>query len=154
MSKAIVKLFRDPGHAAKAVADLLTKSFKSEEIGILVKADVGLELAGKMGKDPARRQLAGVGEMIAFGPLAQNEEAPLKTLELPQDVLGYYEMGLRLGGVLLSVHSQKKEGEVRRLLLRAEVTPGEKAEGGFPRAERMTATDPVDAKMTGDFRRY
>ena len=154
MSKAIVKLFRDPGHAARAVADLLAKGFKSEEIGILVKAEVGLELAGKLGKDPARRQLAGVGAMIALGPLAQDEEAPLKAIELPDDVLGYYEMGLRLGGVLLSVHSQKREGEARRLLLRAEVTPGEKAEGGFPRAERMTATDPVDARMTGDFRRY
>jgi len=154
MSKAIAKLFRDPGHAARAVADLLAKGFKSEEIGILVKAEVGLELAGKVGKDPARRQLAGVGAMIALGPLAQDEEAPLKAIELPDDVLGYYEMGLRLGGVLLSVHSQKREGEARRVLLRAEVTPGEKAEGGFPRAERMTATDPVDAKMTGDFRRY
>ena len=154
MSKAIVKLFRDPGHAARAVADLLAKGFKSEEIGILVKAEVGLELPGKVGKDPVRRQLAGVGAMIALGPLAQDEEAPLKAIELPEDVLGYYEMGLRLGGVLLSVHSQKREGEARRLLLRAEVTPGEKAEGGFPRAERMTATDPVDARMTGDFRRY
>jgi len=46
MSKAIAKLFRDPGHAARAVADLLAKGFKSEEIGILVKAEVGLELAG------------------------------------------------------------------------------------------------------------
>ena len=154
MSKAIVKLFRDPGHAVKAVADLLAKGFKAEEVGILAKAEASLEVARNMGKDPSRRQLAGVGEVMALGPLAQDEEAPLKALELPQDVLGYYEMGLKLGGVLLSVHSQKKEGEARRLLLRAEVPLGEKAGGGFPRAERMTASDPIDAKMTGDFRRY
>ena len=154
MSKPIVKLFRDPGHAVKAVADLLAKGFKAEEIGILGKAEASLEVARKVGKDPSRRQLPGVGEVIALGPLAQDEEAPLKALELPQDVLGYYEIGLKLGGVLLSVHSQKKEGEARRLLLRTEVTPGEKTGGGFPRAERMTASDPIDAKMTGDFRRY
>jgi len=154
MSKPIMKLFRDPGHAARAVADLLAKGFKAEEIGILAKAEVGLEVARKAGKVPSRRQLSGVGEVIALGPLAQDEEAPLKALELPQDVLGYYEIGLKLGGVLLTVHSQKKEGEARRLLLRAEVTLGEKAGGGFPRAERMTATDPIDTKMTGDFRRY
>jgi len=154
MSKAIVKLFRDPSHAAKAMIDLLAKGFKAEEVGILAKAEVGLEVARNVGKDPSRRQLPGVGEVIALGPLAQGEEAPLKTLELPQDVLGYYEMGLKLGGVLLSVHSQKREGEARRLLLRAEVPLGEKAGGGFHSAERMTASDPIDAKMTGDFRRY
>lgn len=154
MSKAIVKLFRDPGQAAKAVADLLAKGFKAEEIGILGKAEPSLEAVRKVGRDPSRWQLAGVGEVVAVGPLARDEQAPLKALEMPEDVLGYYDIGLKVGGVLVSVHSQQKEGEARRLLHRAEVAPGEKVEGGFPKAERMTASDPIDAKMTGDFRRY
>lgn len=154
MSKAIVKLFRNPVHAAKAVADLLAKGFNAEDIGIMAKADVGMEVAKKTGKTPSRRKLSAVGEVIVTGPLARDEEAPLKALELAGDVLGYYELGLNMGGVLLTVHSEKKEGEARRILLRAEVNLGEKAGGGFPNAERMTSSDPIDAKMTGDFRRY
>ena len=154
MPNVIVKLFRDPRHAARAVADLLAKGFKAEEIGMLGKAEVGLEVAMKAGKDPSRWQLSGVGEVVAVGPLAQDEQAPLKVLGLPVDVMGYYEMGLKVGGVLLTVHGVRKEEEARRLLHQAEVEPGEKTGGGFPKAERMTASDPVDAKMTGDFRRY
>jgi len=151
MSKPVVRLFRDPGLACQAVQELLAQGFSPQEIGILGKPQDSQEVCKLAGQQPSSVELGGLGVLTATGPLVQD---PKKALAA--DTWGYYEMGLRLGGVLVSVHPQGKDGSrARQVLGRAEVVRrGETAKGAFSKANRMTATDPVDARMTGDFRRY
>jgi len=152
MSKPVVRLFRDPVLAGRAVQGLLAQGFVPGEIGVLGRPQESQEVCQLVGP-PSSVEMAGLGVLNATGPLSHD---PRKALAMPADTWGYYEMGLKLGGVLVSVHPEGKDGSrARQVLRQAEVVRrGETAQGAFPKAERMTTTDPVDTKMTGDFRRY
>jgi hypothetical protein len=130
MSSAVVKLFKDPVVATKATEELKSKGYKAEEIGILVRdGDKAKQLGTKVTKE--------IG-------------AALAKLDVPEDTAAYYEFSAAMGGILISV----------QVLRNASVGATPTIEGmwasspAFPAAERMSATDPIDAKMTGDFRKY
>ncbi len=169
MAKTAVKLFKDPLSAEKAAAELEAKGFKADEIGILVRdkkktakftstktCEVILPQAGN---------ILALGAMAtALGKAADSEEAMAaltNVLGLPEETVGYYEFGLSVGGILISVHTDEARLSQAQEILRAADALVAAAKGemwgsspGFASAGRMTETDPIDAKMTGDFRRY
>ena len=141
MSSAVVKLFKDPVVAAKATEELKSKGYKAEEIGILVRdGDKAKQLGAKVTKE--------IG-------------AALTKLDVPEDTAAYYEFSASMGGILISVQTDEARiPQAREVLRNASVGATPEREGmwasspAFPVAERMSATDPIDARMTGDFRKY
>jgi len=141
MANTVVKLFRDPLVAARAAEELKSKGFKAEEIGILVRDG---EKAKKLGTKVTKE----IG-------------AALTKLDLPEDTVRYYEFGASVSGILISVQTDEARLPQAREILRGTdlgaAPSSEKmwaSSPAFPAAGRMTATDPIDAKMTGDFRKY
>ena len=141
MANTVVKLFRDPLVAARAAEELKSKGFKAEEIGILVRDG---EKAKKLGTKVTKE----IG-------------TALTKLDLPEDTLRYYEFGASVGGILISVQTDEARLPQAREVLRGTdlgAAPSSEemwaSSPAFPAAGRMTATDPIDAKMTGDFRKY
>ena len=141
MSSAVVKLFKDPVVAAKATEELKSKGYKAEEIGILVlDGDKAKQLGAKVTKE--------IG-------------AALAKLDVPEDTAAYYEFSASMGGILISVQTDEARITQAREILRNAglgATPAREemwaSSPAFPVAERMSATDPIDARMTGDFRKY
>ena len=141
MAKTVVRLFRDHLSAEKAAKELKAQGFKADEIGILVH---DREKAERLGTEPTEE----IGSALT------------NLLDLPDEALKYYEFGVTVGGVLISVHADETHlAQAREILRGADVGVVAKGEmwassPAFPAAGRMTETDPIDAKMTGDFRRY
>ncbi|MDO8635467.1 MAG: hypothetical protein Q7R34_04365 [Dehalococcoidia bacterium] len=165
MEKTIARLFRDPETAQKIVGELLAKGYKQEEIGVLLRLKEGRRLLSLVGAGATQLTLSKVGEVTALGALAKHiskeetDKALAKAIGATADTYGYYEFGLSTGGVLVTVHGEEAHLDKALRLLRspsAGVLPiGKSAPNpGFNKAARMSATDPMDAKMTGDFRRY
>ena len=169
MAKAAVKLFKDPVSAEKAAAELGAKGFKANEIGIL--AGDRKKVARFAGAKAAELTLPQAGSAVALGAMAtalgkaaSSEEAMAAltdVLGLPEETLRYYEFALAAGGVLISVHADEARLLKAQEILRSTdacvaATKGELwgSSPGFASAGRMTETNPVDAKMTGDFRKY
>jgi len=126
MAKVVTKLYKRPEDAQRAVEELKAKGY---EVGIV-------EQAGEVEK-----ALADAG--------------------LSEQALEYYKLGTSLGGKVIKVSvDESKISEVNQILLAigrlsvAERAPSWQATPGFARAPRMSATNPIDAQMTGDFRRY
>ena len=127
MAKALVKFYRVPGEARKAMSELKARGYEAEEVGGATGSALDEALASSWG--------------------------------LAAETVRYYEFGVSLGGVVVGVRTEEaKAAEARRILRDAEFIP---QRGGmwanspaFPAAGRMTATDPVDAPMSGDFRKY
>lgn len=126
MAKVVAKLFKRPEDATKAIADLKAKGFSAELI----------EDAGSVSK-----ALAGTG--------------------LPEQAMDYYTMGLSIGGKIVKVTAdESKVNEVNSILVMTghdrlvNALPQYAASPAFVKAERMSATNPIDAQMSGDFRKY
>jgi len=142
MAKSVSKLFRDTLGAQKAAEELKSKGFKAEEIRILVRDK---EKAQKLGAEAT-----------------EDIKAALNSLsDLPEETLSYYEFAVSVGGILISVHADEARlAQAREILREAdlEVAPARgqmwASSPAFPAAGRMTETNPLDAKMTGDFRKY
>jgi len=141
MPKAAVRLFRNPIAAAKAAEELKAQGFKAEEIGIMVHDG---EKAKKLGTKVTKE--IGVA---------------LTKLGLPEDTVRYYEFGASVGGVLISVQTDETRlAQAQQILRGTDLAEAPKkadmwaSSPAFPAAGRMAATDPIDAKMTGDFRQY
>lgn len=142
MSKSAVKLFRDPLRAAKAAEDLKSNGFKGQEIGIVVSSG---ESAEKLGATVTKDVTA------ALSDLSDRSEEAIK----------YYEAGLEVGGVLINVKADEARlAKAQEILKSADVGDSPKrfemwsSSPAFPAAEKMSATNPIDAKMSGDFRKY
>ena len=118
-----------------------SKGYKAEEIGILVRdGDKAKQLGAKVTKE--------IG-------------AALAKLDVPEDTAAYYEFSASIGGILISVKADEARIPQARDILRNAglgATPAREemwaSSPAFPVAERMSATDPNDARMTGDFRKY
>ena len=164
MAKAAVKLFRDLLSAERALKDLKTKGFKEDEISVIVR---GKEKAAKLALTKTTGvKLPQAGAALATGALAKigSEEAVttlISILGVSEEAAKYYDLGISLGGVLISVHADearlpKAEEILRKTDVRVAPARGEirATSPGFAYAGRMTETDPLDAKMTGDFRKY
>ncbi len=142
MAKVVSKLFRDSSSAEKAAKELKSKGFKVEEIKVVVQDK---EKAKRLGAKPTKD----IG-------------AALATLsDLPEETRSYYEFAVSVGGVLIAIHADEARLAQARDILRGADLEAAPAKGqmwasspAFPVAGRMTETNPIDAKMTGDFRRY
>ena len=169
MAKAAVKLFKDPINAEKAAAELEAKGFKADEIGILVHDKK--KAAKFTGTKTVEVTLPEAGSAVALGAMAtalgkaDNSEEAMAALTdvlgLPEETARYYDFGLVAGGILISVHTDEARLAQAQEILRSADVFAAAAKGelwgsspGFGSAGRMTETDPIDAKMTGDFRRY
>ncbi len=169
MAKAVTKLFREPQQAENAISELKAKSYQVGEVGILIqeKGD-GETFAPDLVPVTKDISLPGVGAVIAKGTVAAaitgGSEPSAALIELwgvPEETLSYYQYGLSLGGVVVSVHAEGARLEQARQLLReigvkplTERSPRWASCPPFDVASRMSETNPIDAPMTGDFRRY
>jgi hypothetical protein len=162
MPKVQTKLFRRPEDAKKAIQELKAKGFKAEEIGV-VTGEKGAKEVGDSVKPVAE-----VGSVTAMGHAASlsskggNDLA--KSLgefwEASEETVNYYRHAISLGGIVVSVHADDARADKAREILRAAAAhprkkvPLQEISPGFLKASRMSSTNPIDAPMSGDFRRY
>jgi hypothetical protein len=167
VSKAAVKLFRDPLNAEKVAEELKAKGFKGDEIGVLARSK---EKRAKLAiADTAEVTLPQAGATTAMGAMTTalakvGSEEVIATLAsslgISEEVAKYYDFGISVGGVLISVLADEARlPQAQDILRAADVhampTASDIATSpGFALASRMSKTDPLDAKMTGDFRKY
>ena len=167
MAKAITKLFRDPKNAEKAVKDLKTHGFDIKEIGILMRQGEEAHLLHSVvkGMASAHASLPEIGTIIGTGPLAAALQqadpgtALTEALGITPEAYEYYRFGILVGGILVSVHDSEERLVKAQAVLRAAVPKPQVVETGaqspgFVVADRMNATNPMDAPMSGDFRKY
>ena len=161
MPKIETKLYRKPEEAKKAISDLKAKGFKPEEIGVVTSEKRKQELAESI------KPAADVGSVLAMGAATSISKAGSdlgKALSelwgVPEDTVNYYQHSVVLGGIVVSVHTDDAKAAQARQLLRAAAgpaakkTPLQQISPGFLKASRMSSTNPIDAPMSGDFRRY
>ena len=139
MAKVAAKLFREPGEAKEAIGELKAKGFKKEEIVVLTSAERAKDLGGDI------KPVSDVGKLTEIG--------------VPEETVNYYQFGITSGGIVVSVQADESRVAQAQELLRA--VPICSCEDricgtspGFQAASRMSATNPIDAPMSGDFRRY
>lgn len=169
MVKLVAKLFREPQQVEDVLNKLKAKGYRAEEVGILV-SEKGDEqkFAPELVPVTTGASLPGVGMITAKGALASamsggGDLRPLlvELWGISEETLNYYQTGLSLGGIVVSVHGEDPRLEEARQILRS---VGVKPLTGrspmwascppFDIASRMSETNPIDAPMTGDFRRY
>jgi len=161
MAKVQTKLFRRPEDAKKAISELKAKGFKAEEIGIVTS------VTGKKELDDNIKPVADVGPVTAMGhatSLSKSGNELAKALaefwSVPEDTVNYYQRAISLGGIVVSVHADDAHAEKAHEVLRAAAAhprkkmPLQEISPGFLKASRMSSTNPIDAPMSGDFRRY
>jgi hypothetical protein len=161
MGKAVVKLYRDLPRARKALQQLLGSGFAPQELSLVAGPQELGKLTEVKGVPTTQGTMSGAAVAVS-GPLSQEvkggdvEQALMGALGVAEDGMGYYQFGVLTGGVVLAVSGdEKKLAGARSALREAETMTAERANApGFEQAPRMTESDPVDAKMTGDFRRY
>lgn len=126
MAKVVAKLFKRPEDVNQVIKDLKAKGLDASVIENSSEID---------------KQLADTG--------------------LPEQALEYYKTGVMIGGKIVKVSvDDAKAGEVNELLIAAGFNslvdrPAQWfTSPGFVKAKRMSGTDPIDAQMSGDFRKY
>jgi len=167
MAKAITKLFRDPKDAEKAFKELLKCGFDARDIGILMLQGEGFRRLQSALKGIAseRTSLPDIGTVIGIGPIASAIQqsdpgnALIQALNITPEAYEYYRFGILVGGILVSVHDSEERLIKAQAVLRASVPKPKVMETGarspgFAVADRMNATNPMDAPMSGDFRKY
>ena len=161
MAKVQTKLFRRPEDAKKAISELKAKGFKAEDIGIITNVKGKKELGENI------KPAAEVGSVTAMGhatSLSKAGEDMAKALaelwSVPADTVSYYQRAISLGGIVVSVQVDDAQAEKAHEILRAasahprKKMPLQQISPGFLKASRMSCTNPIDAPMSGDFRRY
>ena len=161
MPKVQTKLFRKPEDAKKAIHNLKEKGIKAEEIGV-VTSGKGVKEIGESVKPAA--EVSSVTAMGHATSLSKAGSDLAKSLAefwgVPEDTVNYYQRGISLGGIVVSVHADDAHAEKALEVLRAasahprKKAPLQEISPGFLKASRMSATNPIDAPMSGDFRRY
>lgn len=169
MSEVISRLFRHPQSAYKALSELKAQGYKTNEIGLLLRPGADADKLTALINAPhtAKATLSTNSNAVAAGALAgavqktgassQDLKAALiEALQIGAEAYDYYEFGVSVGGILVSVHAKDKLSQARQILKSADVPPQAQATAspGFAHAGRMAATHPIDASMSGDFRKY
>ena len=161
MPKVQTKLFRRPEDAKKAISELKAKGFKVEEIGIITSGK------GKKAIGDGIQPVADIGSVTAMGHAASISKAGSdlgKVLAefwgVSEETVSYYQHGISLGGIVVSIHADEAHAAKAHEVLRAAAAhprkkaPLQEISPGFLKASRMSSTNPIDAPMSGDFRRY
>ena len=139
MAKVVTKLFRESSEAITAIEELKSKGFKPEEIAVFASKERSKKLGGDI--------------------KAASDVSKLKDMGVPEVTLDYYRYILSAGGIVVGVQADESRVAQAQELLRGvepckcddrtcDVSPG------FMAASRMAATNPMDATMSGEFRRY
>ena len=122
----VAKLFKRPEDVEKALADLKGMGLNPS----VIQKDADLD-----------KELGNIG--------------------LPEAALDYYKVGVAVGGKVIKVDvDEAKVNEVNTLLVatgfdKLTERPAQWfTSPGFAKAPRMASTNPIDAKMSGDFRKY
>ncbi len=109
--------------------------------------------------EKAAADLKGMGGNVSV--IGKGAESELGSMGLSEQAADYYKYGLAIGGKVVKVDvDDAKADEANKLLLATgfdELTerPAQWATSpSFVQAEKMSATNPMDAEMTGDFRVY
>src|SRR4030042_6974325 len=149
MPKVQTKLFRKPEDAKKAIHNLKEKGIKAEEIGVLTSGK------GKTEMGDSIKPVAEVGSMTTMGHATAVSKAGSdlgKSLAefwgVPEDTVNYYQRGISLGGIVVSVHADAAHAEKALEVLRAasahprKKAPLQEISPGFLKASRMSATTP------------
>ena len=139
MAKVATKLFREPKEAIEAVSVLKGKGYKEDAIVVITSAERAKTLATDV------KPISDMGKLTEMG--------------VPEDTVNYYQYPVEIGGILVVVQGDEGGVALAQELLRGVVAcPSEdRSHGtspGFLQASRMSATNPLDAQMSGDFRRY
>ena len=165
MASAAIKLFRDPSLVERVAQELRTRGY-SEEVAIVASAGGDAQaLAKALGLTLGQTTIPGVGAVVVSGPMAAALDqaggdgvaaALAHAWGISEAAMGYYQVGLASGGVVLSVHTDEARLQAAKAVLRAaeEATAAPERGPGFVQADRMTETNPLDARMSGDFRQY
>ncbi|MDY6906882.1 MAG: general stress protein [Chloroflexota bacterium] len=167
MPKAHARLYKDPLVAKRAVEELQANGFKADEIGVLVHE---AKRAEGFGTNPTKVQLPEAGSAVALGAMAtslpKGDEAETALalgglLGLPEEAILYYDFSVSVGGILLSVHADESRlAQARDIMRGVDSLPASPwnepatTNPTFEVAERMLETNPIDAPMSGDFRKY
>ena len=131
MAKVVAKLFRDPKDAERAAKELEAQGYKNDDIQVISN---------------------GEGSENLFSEL-------IEKWGISEDAAEYYRFGVSTGAAVVGVVTdESRAAKVREILRSSDTEPiacqTQERAPGFNKADRMSATNPIDAKMTGDFRRY
>jgi len=139
MPTVATKLFREPVEVKEAVNELKSKGYKDSDIVVVASKerakDIGTDI--KVGSD--LKSLADMG--------------------VSQDTIDYYQFSIPMGSIIVGVKTdESRMNEAKSVLRKVPVCSlDDRIKGrspGFLQASRMSATNPIDAPMSGDFRRY
>jgi hypothetical protein len=139
MAKVATKLFREPKEATIALDELKSKGFKADEIVVVASAERSKDLGADIKPVGDASKLAGMG--------------------VSEAAVSYYDYIISSGGIVVGVQADESRIAQAQEVLRG-VTPctcDDKtcdSSPGFMAASRMTSTNPMDASMSGEFRRY
>lgn len=163
----VVKLFRYPEEAAEAVAQLKKKGYGADKVGVLLSERSKEVLAAAALPEASGASLPEAGSVVALGmasAVAEKAKAELRAAlgegwGLDEETLDYLQFGILQGGAVVGVDADEAKAKEVKALLRAasrrmEREPMWAGSPGFTAASRMSETNPVDAPMSGDFRKY
>ena len=139
MPSVATKLFREPVEVEQAVNELKSKGFKAEEIVVIANEPRAKELGADIKSLPDVNKLTDMG--------------------VPEATVKYYDYSVSAGGIVVSVRAdESRVAQAQEVLRTVPVCSCEDrmcgTSPGFQAAGRMSATNPIDAPMSGDFRRY
>jgi len=163
--KMVARIYRDPADAQRAVENLLSAGFKAGDLGVAARLEhTAMSVLGDkmVSVDLSGTSLAASGSLASALSKGSAEgkkasEALVAVLGVSDEAAEYYDFVLGAGGVLVAVQvAEDKEPEVKKALGDADSVPQKAgvASPGFKAASRMAGSNPVDAAMTGDFRKY
>jgi hypothetical protein len=160
MAKVLTKLFRRPEDAQKAIHELKAKGIKAEEIGIVTSGKGKKEMEHTLKPAADIHSVTALGHAASLAKEGDLAKALVEFWGVPEDTVSYYQRAIALGGIVVSVHADDAQAEKAHEILRAATAharkkmPLQEISPGFLKASRMSCTNPIDAPMSGDFRRY
>ena len=129
MPKTLAKLFRDQAELDTIMETLKSQGYKKDSL-VTIKGQVDIAAA-------------------------------LADCEPSEAALDYYKMGLTLGGTVLMVTADDAKVDALNVTLRAvgtremtDIPLPWSTSPGFANCEKQSCTHPIDASMSGDFRKY
>jgi hypothetical protein len=167
MSKLVSRLYRDPADASAAVHHLISSGYKSNDVGVIARSE--RTARSVLGEKVDKTVVHAVDEILVatgfvapaltngMGQTGGLAAALAQVLGVRDEAAEYFEFGLGLDGVVVVVQTEEsKVTEVHAILGESAANPRPVgvSGSGFEKSARMSATNPVDATMTGDFRKY
>ena len=160
MAKVQTKLFRRPEEAKKAIQELKAKGIKVEEIGIITGGKGKKEMGDSLKPAADIDSVTAMGHATSLPKSGDLVKALGEFWGVPEDTVNYYQRAIALGGIVVSVHADDAQAQKAHEIMRAAAAhprkkmPLQEISPGFLKASRMSSTKPIDAPMSGDFRRY